>query len=93
MSQIKNLAGQTALYGLSSIVGRSLGFLLVPFYTAVLTKADFGIYAELYAYIAFLNILYLFGMETTFFRFANKDKTLEESIFNQRFHNIKTRNY
>ncbi|MDQ3537068.1 MAG: oligosaccharide flippase family protein, partial [Bacteroidota bacterium] len=83
MSQIKNLAGQTALYGLSSIVGRSLGFLLVPFYTAVLTKADFGIYAELYAYIAFLNILYLFGMETTFFRFANKDKTLEESIFNQ----------
>lgn len=81
MSQLKNLAGQTVLYGISSIIGRSLGFLLIPFYTAVLTKADFGIYGELYAYIAFLNIVYLFGMETTFFRFANKDKLHEGSIF------------
>ncbi|MDQ3395914.1 MAG: oligosaccharide flippase family protein, partial [Bacteroidota bacterium] len=82
MSQIKNLAGQTALYGLSSIVGRSLGFLLIPFYTSVLTLEEFGIYGELYAYVAFLNILYLFGMETTFFRFSTKDKILEGTTFN-----------
>ncbi|MFL5731493.1 MAG: polysaccharide biosynthesis permease, partial [Cytophagaceae bacterium] len=62
MSVLKKLLGQTALYGLSSIVGRALNFLLVPFYTAVLLPAEFGAVTELYAYVAFLNILYLYGM-------------------------------
>ncbi|WMJ75565.1 oligosaccharide flippase family protein [Cytophagaceae bacterium ABcell3] len=82
MSKIKKLAGQTALYGLSSIVGRVLNFLLVPFYTSVLPLADFGIYTELYAYVAFLNIVFLFGMETTYFRYSTKDTSKEQTSYN-----------
>lgn len=82
MSVLKKLAGQTALYGLSSMLGRALNFLLVPFYTAVLVPAEFGIMTELYAYVAFLNVLYLFGMETAYFRFANKEGSDENTIFN-----------
>lgn len=78
---LKKLAGQTALYGLSSMLGRALNFLLVPFYTAVLLVGEFGIFTELYAYVAFLNIFYVFGMETTYFRYANKDKSNELEIF------------
>ena len=81
MSLLKKLAGQTALYGLSSMVGRALNFLLVPFYTAVLLIGEFGIFTELYAYVAFLNVIYLFGMETTYFRFANKDKLKETEVY------------
>lgn len=81
MSILKKLAGQTALYGLSSIVGRVLNFLLVPFFTALLDLAEFGIYTDLYAYMAFLNVVYLFGMETTYFRFASRSGYNEESTF------------
>ena len=74
MNPFKKLAGQTAIYGLSSMVGRAVNFLLVPFYTAqeVLTTGEFGVMSEFYAYVAFFNILYQFGMETTYFRYANK---------------------
>ncbi|MFN6944578.1 MAG: lipopolysaccharide biosynthesis protein [Cytophagaceae bacterium] len=82
MSLYKKLAGQTALYGLSSIIGRVLNFLLVPFYTTVLALAEFGIYTDIYAYVAFLNIIFLFGMETTYFRFSTKDKENEQKTFN-----------
>ncbi len=73
MNPFKKLAGQTAIYGLSSMVGRAVNFLLVPFYTAqeVLTTGEFGVMSEFYAYVAFFNILYQFGMETTYFRYAN----------------------
>jgi O-antigen/teichoic acid export membrane protein len=81
VSLLKKLAGQTALYGLSSMVGRALNFLLVPFYTAVLLVGEFGVFTELYAYVAFLNVVYLFGMETTYFRFANKDKLKEPEVY------------
>jgi O-antigen/teichoic acid export membrane protein len=81
VSVLKKLLGQTALYGLSSIIGRALNFLLVPFYTAVLLPAEFGAVTELYAYVAFLNILYLYGMETTYFRFANKEGHTEKEVF------------
>jgi O-antigen/teichoic acid export membrane protein len=82
MSLLKKLAGQTALYGLSSMVGRAINFLLVPVYTSLLLPAEYGIVTELYTYAAFLNILYLFGMETTYFRFANKEGANEVHIFN-----------
>src|SRR5690606_17794797 len=78
----KKLAGQTALYGLSSMIGRAINFLLVPVYTSLLLPAEYGIVTELYAYAAFFNILYLFGMETTYFRFANKKDANEAHIFN-----------
>ncbi len=81
MSILTKLAGQTALYGLSSMLGRALNFLLVPFYTSVLLVGEFGVFTELYAYVAFFNVVYLFGMETTYFRYANKDKLQEKEIF------------
>jgi len=71
MSTIKKLANQTVIYGLSSILGRIINFLLVPIYVRVFVPAEYGVSVEIYAYFTFLNILYTYGMETTFFRFAN----------------------
>ncbi|MDR1558024.1 MAG: lipopolysaccharide biosynthesis protein [Tannerellaceae bacterium] len=70
---MKRLVKETAIYGLSSIVGRFLNWLLVPLYTRVLTgTGEFGIYTNLYAWVALLLILLTYGMETGFFRFINK---------------------
>jgi O-antigen/teichoic acid export membrane protein len=74
MSSIKKLASQTAIYGLSTIVGRMFNFLLVPLHTALFSKADFGTQSEMYGYVAFFNVLLLYGMETAFFRFTNDNK-------------------
>ena len=74
MASLKSLAKDTAIYGLSSIVGRFLNYLLVPLYTAKLAAASggYGVITEVYSYVAFLLVLLTFGMETTFFRFINK---------------------
>jgi O-antigen/teichoic acid export membrane protein len=72
LSNIKKLFGQAAIYGASSIFGRAINFLLVPLYTAVFEPEAYGIVTELYAYVAFLMIVYLFGLETAFFRFSSK---------------------
>jgi O-antigen/teichoic acid export membrane protein len=78
---IRKLAGQTAIYGLSSIVGRLLNYLLVPLYTYKFTNAsDYGVVSELYAWVAFLVILLTFGMETTYFRFRREEKN-ESAVF------------
>lgn len=76
MSQIKKLAGQTAYYGISSILGRVLNFALVPFYTRILPEAEYGVVINLYGIAAFLNIIYSYGMETSFFRFSTKQKSI-----------------
>ena len=75
MSALRKLAGQTAIYGLSSIVARFVNFLLVPLYTStfVFAPADYGVVTALYSWTALLNVVLTFGMETTFFRFASKD--------------------
>ncbi|WP_192822338.1 lipopolysaccharide biosynthesis protein [Rufibacter sp. LB8] len=73
MSLAKKLMGQTAAYGLSSIVGRALNYLLVPVYTSVFAPEEYAVVTKLYAFVAFLNIVYTYGMETAFFRFANKE--------------------
>jgi len=74
VSAIKKLAGQTALYGLSSIIGRLLNYLLTPLFTlkTVFSADQFGVITEMYAYVAFLVIFLTYGMETTLFRYANK---------------------
>ena len=82
MSALKKLLSQTVLYGLSSIVGRALNFILVPFYTAILLPEEYGIITELYAYAAFFNVIYVFGMETAYFRFASKSKDEQETYNN-----------
>ncbi|HTX17044.1 MAG TPA: oligosaccharide flippase family protein [Bacteroidota bacterium] len=70
-SQIKRLGADTAIYGISTIVGRFLTFLLVPFYTNVLSTSEYGIVANVYSYLAFLNVLYNYGMESAYFRYAS----------------------
>ena len=75
---IKELAGQTLLYGLATIVPRFLNYvILTPFYTRVLPLESYGVVTELYAYIAVLLVLLTYGMETAYFRYANRsqDKT------------------
>ena len=72
MSIAKRLASQTAIYGVSSIVGRVLTYLLVPIYTGAFAAAEYGIVTGLYAYVSFLNVVFTYGMETTYFRFANR---------------------
>lgn len=72
MNPLKKLAGQTAIYGLPTIIGRLLNYLLVPLYTRVFLPGEYGIVTELYAYVAFLFVILTFGMETAFFRFANQ---------------------
>ncbi|WP_266203105.1 lipopolysaccharide biosynthesis protein [Pontibacter kalidii] len=83
MSIAKKLVGQTAAYGLSSIVGRALNYLLVPVYTAVFLPAEYGVVSYLYAFVGFFNILYTYGMETAFFRFANKPGADQRRLYNQ----------
>jgi len=71
LKQLKQLAGETVVYGLSSILGRLLHFvILTPYLTRVLTPVDYGIYNELYFWTAFILVLLTFRMETTFFRFG-----------------------
>lgn len=77
MNTFKKLASDTAIYGLSSIVGRVLNYLLVPFYTTMLLPAEYGVITEFYAYAAFLNIIYTYGMETAYFRFVAQGKPVE----------------
>ncbi len=74
MNHIKQLAGQTAVYGLGIVVPRVLNYLLLtPFYTRIFNKAEYGIVTEFYAYIVILMVVLTYGMETGFFRFADKD--------------------
>ncbi len=73
MNHIKSLASQTAVYGISSIAGRLLNYLLVPLYTSgIFTPDDLGQVTYFYAFAAFLLIIFTHGMETTFFRFSTK---------------------
>lgn len=88
MSNLKKLASDTAIYGISSIGGRLLNYLLVPFYTEVFVPAQYGIVGELYAYAAFLNVVYLYGLETAYFRFASRSKEDEGLIYNSAFTSI-----
>ena len=87
MANLKSLAKDTAIYGLSSIVGRFLNYLLVPLYTHYMPKAsgDYGISTNVYAYTALILVLLTFGMETTLFRFANDERTKPDTVFSTAF--------
>ncbi|MCD4746845.1 MAG: oligosaccharide flippase family protein [Bacteroidales bacterium] len=75
MNPLKQLAGQTAVYGMGTIVPRMLNYLLLtPFYTRIFQLGQYGVVTELYAYVAFLMVLLTYGMETAFFRFAETEK-------------------
>lgn len=85
MKPVKQLASQTVIYGLSTIVPRFLNFLLVPLYTWFFSTEEYGVVTELYAYAIFLNIVLTYGMETAFFKFsqnnANTDKIYSTILF------------
>jgi O-antigen/teichoic acid export membrane protein len=74
LNPIKKLASQTAIYGLSSVVGRFLNYLLFPIYTYAFSTADFGVISELYAYTGFFAVLLIFGFETGLFRFSQQQE-------------------
>jgi O-antigen/teichoic acid export membrane protein len=80
MNPLKRLAGQTAVYGLPSILGRILGYLLVPLYTRVFWPGDYGTVNVFYAYASFLMVVLTYGMETAFFRF-NEAEENKERVF------------
>ncbi len=83
MNPLKKLASEAGLYGLPSILGRVLNYLLVTLHTAVFIPEQFGSIGKLYAYAAFLNIIYTYGMETAYFRFTTKEKS--DSYYEQAF--------
>ena len=89
LSKVRQLAGHTVIYGVSTILGRLLNYLLVPLHTYLFQPSSYGVVGELYAYITFLNIVYLLGMETGFFHFANK-KEDQEQVYASAFFTLVT---
>ena len=87
MGKMSSLMKDTAIYGLSSIVGRFLNYLLVPLYTHYMPKAsgDYGVSTNIYAYTALILVILTFGMETTLFRFANKSEDSPDTVFSTTF--------
>ena len=83
MASLKSLAKETAIYGLSSIIGRFLNYLLVPLYTAKLSaeSGGYGVITNMYSYVALLFVILTYGMETTFFRFSNKSDENPERVY------------
>ncbi len=81
LAKIKELTKDTAVYGISTMIGRFLGFLLVPYYTNLIPAGDFGIYSNIYAYLAFLNIVYIYGMDAAFMKYASLEKSSIRRIF------------
>jgi O-antigen/teichoic acid export membrane protein len=75
MKPIKQLAGQTAIYGLSSILARVLNYLLVPLYSRVFLPSEVAVYVEMYAYMAFFVVILTYGFETAFFRYSETHKS------------------
>lgn len=78
---LKKLAGQTAIYGLTSIVGRLLTWFLVPLYTLKFTPDQYGVITEMYAYVAFLVVFLTYGMETAFFRYSTLKEYEPKTVF------------
>lgn len=78
MNSFKKLAGDTAIYGASSIVGRFLNWWLVPYYSFMFLPGEYGVVTNMYAYVAFLLVLLTYGMETSYFRFASKSEEPEK---------------
>ena len=82
---LKQLAGQTAIYGLSTILARIINFLFVPIYTRMLTPESYGVVTEFMAYIAVLQVVLVLGLETGCFRFANKEGVDKNKAYSNAF--------
>ena len=86
MAELKSLAKDTAIYGASSIIGKFLNYFLVPIYTFSLPAASggYGVITKMYAIVALLLVVLTFGMETGFFRFANKGDDDPKKVYDGR---------
>ena len=82
---LKQLAGETAIYGFSTIFARILNFALVPLYTRVLSQANYGVVTELMAWIGVLQVVLVLGLETGCFRFANKEGVDSGKVYSNAF--------
>ena len=87
MSSLRKLASQTAVYGLSSIIGRLVVWGFTPILTKYMPTHEYGIFSDLYSFITYFLVILTFGMETSFFRFAKTDK-LDMRAYNVSFNYI-----
>ncbi|MCQ8102853.1 oligosaccharide flippase family protein [Methylomonas sp. SURF-2] len=81
MNPLRQLISQTAIYGLSSILGRFLNYLLVPLYTYTFSAGEYGVVSEFYAYAGFFAVVLVFGLETGFFRFRQKPEFAGDEVY------------
>ncbi|MDT4289426.1 oligosaccharide flippase family protein [Methylomonas sp. MO1] len=81
MSSLRQLVSQTAIYGLSSIVGRFLNYLLVPLYTYTFSAGEYGVVSEFYAYAGFFAVLLVLGLETGYFRFRQRQEFSSDEVY------------
>src|SRR5258708_39338261 len=82
LAHLKRLGTETAIYGVSTIVGRFLTFLLVPFYTNILAPGEYGIVTYVFSIIAFVTVIYSYGLESAYFKYSS---TLEVGTSRQNF--------
>lgn len=86
IEKIKELTKDTIIYGISTIIGRFLGFLLTPFYTNVFPPYENGVFSNIFAYIAFINIVYIYGMDAAFMKYHTvADENDKKKIFSTPF--------
>ena len=85
MSVYKKFAGQTLIYGLSTIFSRLFNFILTPIYTRVYPASVYGIFTKMFSYVSIINPILAFGMETTFFRYLNKHEDKKKDVYNNSF--------
>ncbi|MBZ0179721.1 MAG: polysaccharide biosynthesis C-terminal domain-containing protein [Melioribacteraceae bacterium] len=84
--KLKELTKDTAIYGISTIVGRLFGFILIPFLSQFLSKSQMGVYGNIYSYIAFLNIIYIYGMDAAFLKYTSVAEEKEKkAVFSTPF--------
>lgn len=86
MASLKKLVSETAIYGMSTIVGRLLNYFLIPLHTRIFSPGEYGMVTELYSYVAFFTVLLTYGMETAFFRFCQKHET--PKVFSTAFNSV-----
>lgn len=90
MSTAKKFAGQTAIYGVSTVVSRLLSFILTPIYTSAYNPGVYGIFTTMFSWVSMLSPLLAFGMETTFFRYINKKEDQQQTVYDNAFATVIT---
>jgi len=85
VSAIKRFLGQTAVYGLSTVLSRLFNFILTPLFTKVYATGVYGVFTKLYSYASLINAVLAFGMESTYFRYLNKHEDKKQEVYNNSF--------